>query len=159
MPSFKGASLPKYRTGVSCISRRFFIRCATWEACICTQAFSMQRPLLCVHAQLLRPVWLWDPVDCSLPGSSVHGISQARILDWVTVSFPGDLPNPGLELTSPELTGGFFTIESPGKPHIHSRHAIYQNYYHCFYLAWMLTVFQIENWVYNTFVISFSLLT
>ena len=32
-------------------------------------------------------VQLCDPVDCSLPGSSVHGISQARILEWVAVSF------------------------------------------------------------------------
>ena len=31
---------------------------------------------------------LCDPVDCSLPGSSVHGILQARILEWVAVSFP-----------------------------------------------------------------------
>ena len=30
---------------------------------------------------------LWDPVDCSLPGSSVHGISQARILEWVALFF------------------------------------------------------------------------
>ena len=30
---------------------------------------------------------LWDPVDCSLPGSSVHGILQAEILEWVTISF------------------------------------------------------------------------
>ena len=29
-----------------------------------------------------------DPMDCNLPGSSVHGISQARILEWVTISFP-----------------------------------------------------------------------
>ena len=32
-------------------------------------------------------VWLCDPRDCSLPGSSVHGISQARILEWVAISF------------------------------------------------------------------------
>ena len=30
---------------------------------------------------------LWDSVDCSLPGSSVHGILQARILEWVALSF------------------------------------------------------------------------
>ena len=30
---------------------------------------------------------LWDPMDCSLPGFSVHGILQARILEWVTISF------------------------------------------------------------------------
>ena len=30
---------------------------------------------------------LWDPMDCSLPGSSVHGIFQARVLEWVTIAF------------------------------------------------------------------------
>ena len=30
-------------------------------------------------------VWFWDPMDCSPPGSSVHGILQARILEWVAV--------------------------------------------------------------------------
>ena len=30
---------------------------------------------------------LCDPIDCSLPGSSVHEISQARILEWVVISF------------------------------------------------------------------------
>ena len=35
-----------------------------------------------------------DPMDCSLPGSSVRGISQARILEWVATLFPGDLSNP-----------------------------------------------------------------
>ena len=44
---------------------------------------------------------LCDPTDCSPPGSSVHGISQARILEWVATSFPADLPNPGIGPTSP----------------------------------------------------------
>ena len=44
-----------------------------------------------------------DPIDCSLPGSSVHGILQARILEWVAVSssrgfFPTQGSNPGLPL-------------------------------------------------------------
>ena len=30
---------------------------------------------------------LWDPMDCSLPGSSVHGIFQARVLEWVAIAF------------------------------------------------------------------------
>ena len=30
---------------------------------------------------------LWDPMDCSLPGSPVHGILQARVLEWVAISF------------------------------------------------------------------------
>ena len=40
---------------------------------------------------------LCDPTDCSPPGSSVHGISQARILEWVAFPSPGDLPDPGIE--------------------------------------------------------------
>ena len=39
---------------------------------------------------------LCDPMDCSPPGSSVHGIMQARILEWAAVPFSRDLPNPGL---------------------------------------------------------------
>ena len=40
-------------------------------------------------------------MDCSPPGSSVHGILQARILGWVAVPSPGDLPDPGIKPTSP----------------------------------------------------------
>ena len=40
---------------------------------------------------------------CSLRGSSVYGIFQARILDWVAIASPGDLPDPGIELWSPAL--------------------------------------------------------
>jgi len=57
-------------------------------------------------------------MDCSLPGSSVHGILQARILEWVAISFSRDLSNPGIEPASPALAGGFYTTEPPGKPAI-----------------------------------------
>ena len=56
---------------------------------------------------------LWDPVDCSPPGSSVYETSQARILEWV--ASPGDLPHPGIKPTSPALADGFFTTEPPVK--------------------------------------------
>ena len=39
----------------------------------------------------------------TLSGSSVHGILQARILEWVAIPFPGDLPNQGIEPRSPAL--------------------------------------------------------
>ena len=48
-------------------------------------------------------------MDCSSPGSSVHGIFQARILERVATSFSRDLPDPGTEPGSPALAGGFFT--------------------------------------------------
>ena len=55
-------------------------------------------------------------MDCSLPRSSVHGISQARILDGLPFSSSRDLPN--LEIKpSPALAHGFFTTEPPGKHH------------------------------------------
>ena len=37
---------------------------------------------------------LSDPMDCSPPGSSVHGVFQARILEWVAISFSNFLVNP-----------------------------------------------------------------
>ena len=54
---------------------------------------------------------LWNPMDCSLLGSSVHEIFQARILEWVVISFPGDLPNLGTEPWSSQhlwISGRFF---------------------------------------------------
>ena len=49
-------------------------------------------------------------MDDSLPGSSVHGIFQARILEWVAIPSPGDLPDPEIEPGSPALAGGFFMV-------------------------------------------------
>ena len=42
-------------------------------------------------------------MNCSLPGSSVQGIFQARILEWVAIPSPGALPDPGIKPTSPAL--------------------------------------------------------
>ena len=50
------------------------------------------------------------------PGSSVHGISQARILEWVAISFSRGSSDPGMEPGSPALAGGFFTTQPPRKP-------------------------------------------
>jgi len=44
---------------------------------------------------------LCKPMECSPPDSSVHGISQARILEWVAISFSRDLPKPWIEPASP----------------------------------------------------------
>ena len=71
---------------------------------------------MCVHAQSLSScLTLCDPTDCSLPGSSGHGISQARTLEWVAVSFSGDLPNTGIKPRPPALVGRFLSTGSPGK--------------------------------------------
>ena len=62
----------------------------------------------------LRPYEL-----CSPPGSSVHGILQARILEWVAVLPPGDLPDPGIKPMSPvsaALQADSLPAEPSGKP-------------------------------------------
>ena len=56
-----------------------------------------------------------DLTDCSLPGSSLHGILHARVLEWVAISSSRDLPDPGIEpmsLRSPALAGRFFTAST-----------------------------------------------
>ena len=61
---------------------------------------------------------LCNPMDRSPPGSSVHGISQARILGWFAISSSGGSSDPGVKptpLASPALAGGFFTCRAPGE--------------------------------------------
>ena len=54
----------------------------------------------CVVVYVLSHIRLFcDPV--TVVGSSVHGISQARRLEWVAISFPGNYPNPGMVPMSP----------------------------------------------------------
>ena len=65
--------------------------------------------LACVQAQSCPS--LCKPMDCSPPGSSVHGIFQARILEWLPFPSLGDCPHPGTEPTSPALASKFVTTE------------------------------------------------
>ena len=58
---------------------------------------------------------LCDPMDCSLPGSSVHGISQAEYWSGLPFPSPGDLPNPGIEPGSPALWADSLLSEPLGK--------------------------------------------
>ena len=54
-------------------------------------------------------------MDYNPPGSSVHGILQARILEWVAIPSPGDLPNPGIEPQSLALQADSIPCEPPEK--------------------------------------------
>ena len=54
---------------------------------------------------------LWDPIDCSLPDSSIHKILQARVLDWIAIYFSRGSFRPGIELRSPaHITDRCFTL-------------------------------------------------
>ena len=55
-------------------------------------------------------------MDCRPPGSSVHGILQARILEWVAIPFSRGSSQPGIELASPTLQADSLLSEPPGKP-------------------------------------------
>jgi len=70
------------------------------------------------------------PWTVAPPGSSVRGISQATILEWVAISFSRGSSNPGIEPASPALAGRFFTTSStweapffPAAPSAHIPHS------------------------------------
>ena len=70
-----------------------------------------------MHAESLQScLTLYDPMDGSPPGSSVHGILQARIPGWVAIPLSLDLPDPGIEPWSPALQADSLPSELPGKP-------------------------------------------
>ena len=57
-----------------------------------------------------------NPMDYSLPGSSVHGISQARVLEWVAIPFSRGSSQPRDRTQVSCIAGRFLPSESPGKP-------------------------------------------
>ena len=89
-----------------------FVLICNYDECFC---FSLKRDASphhalsqgsekCVKALVAQScLTLCNPVDCSLPGSSLHGILQARILEWLPFPSPGGLPDPGIEPVSPAL--------------------------------------------------------
>ena len=59
-------------------------------------------------------------MDCSLPGSSIHGISRQGYWSGLPFPSPGDLPNPGIELRSPTSQVDALSFEPLGKPYMQS---------------------------------------
>ena len=76
---------------------------------------SSNKSLVCTKSLQLCPT-LCDPVDCSPLGASVHGILQARILEWIAMPSSRDLSNPGIEPRAPALQVDSLPSEPPGKP-------------------------------------------
>ena len=113
---------PLNKSTVPNVTKSALVSCNQSSPCLMTTVLPSTRGdrdecvWACVYAQLcLTPC---DPMDCSPPGSSVHGISQAIILGWVPFPSLGDLPDPGTEPVSPmapAMAAGFFTTVPPGK--------------------------------------------
>ena len=77
-----------------------------------TQSVLIYAVVSCCHVQ-----FFCDPMDCSLPSSSVHGISQARILGWAAISFSkgSSQHRDQTQVSCPE--GGFFMLSHQENPH------------------------------------------
>ena len=83
--------------------------CRNWD--------SLKLPYTMWKCYSFSRVWLFfDHMDCSLPGSSVHGIFQARILEWVAISFSRRSSWLRIEWWSSALQADFLLSEPPGKP-------------------------------------------
>ena len=70
--------------------------------CVCAHAYA--------RAQSLRRVRLCDPMDCSPPGSSVHGTSQAKILEWAAMPSSRGPSQSRDQTPVSHIAGRFFTI-------------------------------------------------
>ena len=71
-------------------------------------------------------------MDCSPPGSSVHGIFQARIQEWVPIPSPEGCPNSGIELTSPALQVDSLLLSHQGHPFLNFCSSINWKIWSCF---------------------------
>ena len=82
---------------------------------------------------------LCDPMDCSLPGSSVHGIFQARILEWVAISFSRGSSRPGDRTQVSCIVGRHFY------------HLSHKGSFFFFFLTWLNSKNQLVSFVFLTF--------
>ena len=95
------------------------LKCLEYEAGTYKPSVYLSSQLIVLwksESEVAQSCWtLWDPMDCSLPGSSVHGILQARILEWVAISFSRRSSQPRDWAPVSHIVGRRFTSEPPGK--------------------------------------------
>ena len=99
---------------------------------------------------------LHDPMDCSLPGSSVHGISQAGILEWVSISFSKGFfwPRDWSQVSC--IAGKFFTTEPAGKPSVHRRAYFFlpQDFAHMFFSLPTMFLLSHSPWLASSYLLN-----
>ena len=142
MPFSRGPSQPRNQTGVSCTAGGFFISWTTghmdnyflpiWMSNSVNKGYYFQEmvPYLQLNTQkVCIPIvvvmlvtqlcpTLYHPIDCSPPGSSVHGILQARILEWVAIPFSTWSSWPRGRTQLSQIAGRFFTVWLTREAHI-----------------------------------------
>ena len=135
-----------------CFSESWAVDCATGvyplktlhrqsRVCVCT--------CVCMPLRSVGTI-LWESIGSSLPGSSVHGIFQVRIQEWISISFSRGSFWPGIEATSlvsPALAAGFFTSVALDHTDIHFKITVetgqecYPRIMQQFLLPWVLCHF------------------
>ena len=108
--------------------------------------YLFDRAVLYLVAQLCPT--LYDPMDCSPPGSSFMGFSRQEYWSELPFPPPGDLPNPGIEPKSPALQTNFYHLTHQGSPRMGSLSLLQgifpteesnQNLLHCRWILYQLS--------------------
>ena len=92
---------------------------STFSLSICHEVMGLDATILAflIWSEVIQSCLIrWDPMDYSLPASSIHGIFQAKVLEWVAISFTGGSSWTRNGTGVCRITGRHFTIWAPGKP-------------------------------------------
>ena len=81
-----------------------------WITNISTAQYTLESSFRKRKVKSLCCVQLWDPMDCSQPASSIHEIFQARILEWVAMSFSRVSSQPRDQTQVSHIAGSLFTV-------------------------------------------------
>ena len=115
-PQQESRHIPSFNRTSLCSKKnwRGYMYTYCWFISLYSRLTQHCKVITCVSRSVVSDT-LWDPMVCSPPGSSVCGILQARILEWVAIPFSGALPDPRIEPGSPVLQADSLLPESPGK--------------------------------------------
>ena len=122
-----GMKLERPARKIQCRRTQTLAVCGSWAGWYAKGSSTFQKLDSCICAAGLTQWWLacpcWVAKSCltlcsrlNLPGFSVHGISQARILEWDAIPFSRGFSWPRDGTMPPALAGRFFTTEPPGRP-------------------------------------------
>ena len=89
---------------------------------------------------------LWDPMDCSPPGSSLHGILQARILEWVAISFSRGSSRPRDQTPVSRIAGSYFNFWATREAYFSISNLLNYDKY---FLNWHISKL-VTNYIYST---------
>ena len=102
--------------------------------------FAPSFPMFCCRSVAQPCLTLWNPVDCSLPGFSVHGIFQARTLERIAIPFSRGSSQSRERTCVSYMAGGFFATEPPGKPFPMFRSSFLWKFYIIIFLTVPLSI-------------------